>query len=217
MQNLIKQEQFELEVLDKLNSKKLLDSLIFCGGTMLRLCFGLDRFSVDLDFWIENKRDNKLFNKLKTYLAENYAIKDAAEKFYTMLFEIKSKNYPRALKIEIRKDRNDIRTEKTIAYSHYSNKQVLLRTATLEEMMQAKIEAFINRKEIRDVFDIEFMVKKGIKLNAPPDILKKLLKNINKLTKKDYSVKLGSVLEDKKRKYYVSDNFKILKREIQGG
>ncbi len=46
MQDLIKHEQFELEVLDTLNSGKFLANLVFCGGTMMRLCFGLDRYSV---------------------------------------------------------------------------------------------------------------------------------------------------------------------------
>ena len=52
MQDLIKQEQFELEVLDRLQSGRFLDRLVFGGSTMLRLCFGLDRYSVDLDFWL---------------------------------------------------------------------------------------------------------------------------------------------------------------------
>ena len=55
MQDLIKQEQFELEVLDRLKSGRFLDRLAFGGGTMLRLCHGLDRYSVDLDFWLLNK------------------------------------------------------------------------------------------------------------------------------------------------------------------
>ena len=52
MQDLIKQEQFELEVLDRLQSGRFLDRLVFGGGTMLRLCYGLGRYSVDLDFWL---------------------------------------------------------------------------------------------------------------------------------------------------------------------
>jgi predicted nucleotidyltransferase component of viral defense system len=55
MQDLIKQEQFEIEVLDRLRTGKFLDALIFTRGTMLRLCYGLNRFSVDLDFWFYKK------------------------------------------------------------------------------------------------------------------------------------------------------------------
>jgi predicted nucleotidyltransferase component of viral defense system len=62
MQDLIKQEQFEIEVLDRLQSGRFLDRLIFGGGTMLRLCFGLDRYSVDLDFWLLKKNREKDFD-----------------------------------------------------------------------------------------------------------------------------------------------------------
>ena len=34
-----------------MNSAKLLDPLIFGGGSMLRLCHELNRYSVGLDFW----------------------------------------------------------------------------------------------------------------------------------------------------------------------
>lgn len=216
MQDLAKQERFELEVLDKLNSRRLLDSLVLGGGTMLRLCFGLDRFSVDLDFWVTKELNkNKLFKDLKEYLSQNYVIKDCANKFYTLLFEIKSKDYPRSLKIEIRKETKKIKTEQTIAYSKYSNLQILLRVVSLKDMMREKINAFLDRGEIRDIFDIEFLFKKGIPLDFPPKILKQLLKKINSLTKKEYIIKLGSILEEDKRKYYVSENFKILKLNIE--
>ncbi|MGC9070395.1 MAG: nucleotidyl transferase AbiEii/AbiGii toxin family protein [Elusimicrobiales bacterium] len=52
MQDIIRHEQFEMEVLEKLHNSKILDGLVFTGGTMLRLCYGLDRHSVGLDFWI---------------------------------------------------------------------------------------------------------------------------------------------------------------------
>ena len=44
-------EIFEIEVLEKMKSTKILDPLVFGGGTMLRLCHELGRYSVDLDFW----------------------------------------------------------------------------------------------------------------------------------------------------------------------
>lgn len=62
MQDLIKQEHFEIEVLEHLNSKRLLTNLVFTGGTMLRLCWGLARYSVDLDFWVTKSLD---FRKIK--------------------------------------------------------------------------------------------------------------------------------------------------------
>jgi len=51
MNDLIQQEIFEIEVLTWLKNKGFLRNLIFGGGTMLRLCYNLKRYSVDLDFW----------------------------------------------------------------------------------------------------------------------------------------------------------------------
>jgi len=215
MQNLIKQEQFEIEVLNRLNSARLLDVLVFGGGTMLRLCYGLNRFSADLDFWFIKKVDfSEFFRKCKNYLKKYYMIKDAANKYYTILFEIKSEKYPRNLKIEIRKEIKNIKYEDAIAYSRYSNIQVLVKTVNLNEMMNSKIKAFLERTEIRDCFDIEFLLRRGIPIEASSDILKKILKKIDSLSKRDYTVKLGSILDESERSYYNKNNFKILKLEI---
>ncbi|MFN3396616.1 MAG: hypothetical protein ACK4Z9_07470, partial [Thermodesulfovibrionales bacterium] len=78
-----------------------------------------------------------------------------------------------------------------------------------------KIEAFLSRKEIRDVFDIEFLLKKGIELKATKDELKKLLDAVSSLKKTDYTVKLGSILEPQDRKYYSKENFKFFLMKIK--
>lgn len=70
---------------------------------MLRLCFGLNRFSVDLDFWIIKKIDeDRLFRTMKECLLQSYEIRDGVVKYHTVLFEIGSKNYPSNLKMEIK-------------------------------------------------------------------------------------------------------------------
>jgi predicted nucleotidyltransferase component of viral defense system len=215
MQALARQEQFEIEVLDRLKSGKFLEGMIFTGGTMLRLCYGLNRFSLDLDFWLSKKLDiEDYFNRLCEFMARYYTIKDSENKFYTMLFEVRSKDYPRSLKIEIRKKQERFRTSLAIAYSKYADIQVLVKCLSLDEVMKSKIEAFLRRKEIRDVFDIEFLVKRGVELNASEDKLRQLINAIDALKKRDYSVKLGSILETEQRKYYIKENFKLLVMKI---
>lgn len=216
MQDLIKQEQFEIEVLDRLNSARLLDKLLFGGGTMLRLCFGLDRFSVDLDFWLHKPgTGEKLFADLQSCLRPFYTIRDAADKFNTLLIELKKPEYPRSLKLEIRKTVDKVRTEKAIAFSKYSTTQVFLRVIALPEMMTSKISAFLDRKEIRDAYDIEFLVKRGVELQASSAQLAQINKLIDELPRQDYRVKLSSLLEAEQRQYYRTENFKILKGVIQ--
>jgi hypothetical protein len=81
--------------------------------------------------------------------------------------------------------------------------------------MSSKIAAFLDRGEIRDVFDMEFLVKKGIRPEGEPEILKEILNGIDALSPKDYSVKLGSLLPAERRSYYQQKNFVILKAAIE--
>ena len=213
MRDLIGQEQFELEVLDKLNSRKLLNKVVFCGGTMLRLCHGLNRFSVDLDFWLLTVIDEKgFFKNVRECLAQSYEITDAAMKFRTMLFEIRSKSYPRRLKLEFRREAKRVGAEKVIAYSPHSTLQVMVTAARLDDVMKSKVDAFLDRDEVRDLFDMEFLFKKGIPFDGiPVERLRKVLGGMEKLRDRDYVNRLGPLLEAKERAYYTKENFKILK------
>jgi predicted nucleotidyltransferase component of viral defense system len=212
MQDLIKQEQFELEVLDRLKSGRFLERLVFGGGTMLRLCFGLDRYSVDLDFWLLPADDYAAwFVDLQQFLTRFYTIRDAADKFNTLIVELKSPDYPRSLKLEMRKGVKIAGTERAIAYSRSSSTQVYVRTIPLETMMTSKIDAFLQRKEIRDAYDLEFLVKKGTKVEISSEKAKQILAAIDALTRQDYNVKLSSLLETDQRAYYRENNFRILK------
>ena len=211
MNGLIQQEIFEIEVLAWLKNKGFLRNTIFGGGTMLRLCYGLKRYSVDLDFCLYRVNEvDEFFTNLKDSLKADYDLTDVQNKYYTLLFEIKKAPYPRKLKIEIRKENKESDFQETIAYSPYSNQQVLLKSFTLEQMMKNKIGALLERKEIRDVFDIEFLARKGINISANYEELKKIKEIIKGFKKRDYYVALGSLLDDETREYYKENEFTYL-------
>jgi Nucleotidyl transferase AbiEii toxin, Type IV TA system len=215
MQDLQNLEIFEIEVLDLLNSSRILDKLYFGGGTMLRLCHNLNRYSTDLDFWLDTSTDSKsIYNTLKDVLSENYKLLDSANKRYTLVFEFRSDKVPRSLKIEIRKDRSEFEWERKIAFSRFSNKQVMVKGLTLDQMMKNKIEALLSRKIIRDCFDMEFLLMRGA--NLPEDKLKleNILKIITSFKARDFKVTLGSILETTDRDYYNQNGFRVLKEEI---
>lgn len=46
----IEKELLHYEILDALDAEGILDELVFQGGTSLRLCYGAERYSEDLDF-----------------------------------------------------------------------------------------------------------------------------------------------------------------------
>ena len=211
MNDLIQQEIFEMDVLTWLKNKGFLRNMIFGGGTMLRLCYGLKRYSVDLDFWAYRvNRIDQFFINLKDFLKKDYDLTDVQNKHYTLLFEIKKPPYLRKLKIEIRKKNKESDFQEKIAYSPYSNQQVLLKSFTLEQMMKNKIGALLNRKEIRDVFDIEFLTRKDVDVSANYEELKKIREIIKGFKKRDYYVTLGSLLDDGTREYYKKNNFTYL-------
>ncbi len=216
MDILRKHEVFEIEVLEKLKNAKFLKSLVFAGGTMLRLCYELNRYSTDLDFWFIHKTDQKsYFNKLKEYLLKYYDLTDSQMKFNTLLFELRSKDYPKRLKIEIRREIKKCDCEDRIAFSKYSTSQVILKVHTLEQSMKNKIAAALNRKDIRDLFDIEFLLRQGVSIDISRNNLVELKEIIGGFKDKDYKVKLGSVLEADARNYYVKNGFSYLLKKIE--
>jgi predicted nucleotidyltransferase component of viral defense system len=160
-------EIFEIEVIDKLSRAKILEPLVFGGGTMLRLCHELPRYSVDLDFWlIKSIKEDEYFYKIQKLLEKDYEITDSQIKHYTIIFEMRCHMYPRRLKIEIRRETKNCDYQDKIAFSRFATRQVVLKAHTLEQTMENKIDAFLNRNEIRDCFDIEFMLRRGI--DMPP-------------------------------------------------
>ena len=211
-----KHEIFEIEVLEKLKNARLLDSLVFGGGTMLRLCHELKRYSVDLDFWrIKDTAETTLFDKIKDILQQNYDITDAQMKHFTILLEIRSGYFPKRLKIEIRKEIRDWDFQEKIAYSKFSTKQVVLKAHTLEQTMKNKIAALLERVEIRDGFDIEFLLRQGIPL---PDLSgadkTKMIARLDGFKENDFKVKLGSILESDIRAYYIENQFNYLRQKL---
>jgi hypothetical protein len=199
-----------------MNSAKVLEPLVFGGGTMLRLCHELDRYSVDLDFWfIKRISQNTYFERIRLAFEKDYEITDSQIKHHTLLFELRSSLYPKRLKIEIRRERKDCDFQEKIAFSRFSTKQVLLKAHTLNQTMKNKFEAFLDRGEIRDCFDIEFLLKRGVELPALTNRqFNEFQKKLVRFKEKDFKVKLGSILENEIRKYYVEMRFGYLQEKL---
>lgn len=209
-------ELFEIDVLDKMRSFKLLDPLIFGGGTMLRLCHQLNRYSADLDFWFAKQTDqDAYFDKFKRLFENVYEITDAQLKHFRLLFELRAGSYPKRLKIEIRREILNIDFQDKIAFSEFATKQIVLKALTLEQAMKNKVSAFMDRGEIRDGFDIEFLLRRGVDLpEMCPESWRLFKQKINRLKDVDFKVKLGSILENDVREYYAIRKFAYLKEKM---
>jgi len=209
-------EIFEIEVLDKMNSIRALDPLVFGGGTMLRLCHELNRYSVDLDFWfIKNVAQQEYFEKIQREFSNDYEITDSQMKHHTILLELRSALYPKRLKIEIRRELKDCDYQEKIAFSKFSTRQVILKAHTLSQMMQNKIAAFLDGGEIRDCFDIEFLLRRGIALPVNiADVAVEFRQKLFSFKEIDFKVKLGSIVESDTRDYYATNRFSYLEEKL---
>jgi predicted nucleotidyltransferase component of viral defense system len=215
METFQRHEIFEMELLSLLHKSKLLHPLIFGGGTMLRLCHELPRYSTDLDFYLrESKSQDRLYLSLEKILSLYYEITDNALKYNTLLFELRTAHFPMRLKIEINLRRQIERFEQTIAWSPFATMQVLVNSIPLEDMLTMKIDAFQDRAEVRDLHDIEFLLRKGLRLPGEHELLKKLQRGIAEMSRQDIQVKLGSLLEASQREYYRKQGFRFLNEKI---
>jgi hypothetical protein len=209
-------EIFQIEALDKMNSAKLLEPVVFGGGTMLRLCHELNRYSVDLDFWfIKRTAQQEYFDILQEAFKKHYEITDAEIKHFTLLLELRSADYPKRLKIEIRREMKEFDYQSKIAFSRYSTRQVFVKAHTLEQTMKNKIQAFLDRGEIRDCYDIEFLIRRGVDLPVgSAREVANLRKKIAGFKDIDFRVKLGSILEKDFRSYYNENKFSFLEEKL---
>lgn len=218
MDTLARHEVLEMEVLDRLHRSGFLDPLIFGGDTMLRLCHELPRYSVDLDFWfVRPVQETGYARRLRDLLQTDYEITDAQQKHYSLVIELRSARYPRRLKIEIHREVRPWDCQQKIAFSRFDTRQVLVRAHTLEQTMQNKVAALMDRAEIRDGFDIEFLLRRGIDL--PPlqaAQLKKMQTRLKRFRQNDFKVKLGSILERDMRAYYAANGFAFLTEKLKG-
>jgi len=74
----LEKELLHYEILAALDEARLLDDLVFQGGTSLRLCYGSERFSEDLDFaggrGFDGARVSSIKGVLETAIARRYNV-----------------------------------------------------------------------------------------------------------------------------------------------
>jgi hypothetical protein len=160
--------------------------LVFKGGTALKKCFGLRRFSEDLDFSCLNKIDVK---KLGTGLNR-----------FKVEYEMESRDYENELKITLRIKgplymgvRQSL-CKLVLDFSFRENVILKPEIKTLgrfleevpsfdvfvmqeKEILAEKIRAILTRTKARDVYDVWFLIDKGVGFNR--ELVKKKLKYYN--------------------------------------
>ncbi|MFH0817090.1 MAG: nucleotidyl transferase AbiEii/AbiGii toxin family protein [Candidatus Micrarchaeota archaeon] len=125
--------------------------LALVGGTALALFYLNHRVSVDLDFVALDGNDVKLKEELKGCITKKgyRTIRGAYKNQFVIQFEDTS------IKVEVLGSEYKIqRFEERV----FGNSKI--KVASLEDLLRMKKEAYENRKEARDLFDIFCMMKR---------------------------------------------------------
>ena len=132
---------------------KSFNNAVLHGGTAIWRCFSGKRFSEDLDFYLENSKEkiNSVFDNL--------------EKIGFKI--VKKKVSDTSVYSELEFDRVRVRLEaifKKVSgiLSDYENSEgntISIYSLSAEDFIKEKIETYLKRKKIRDLWDIYFLIK----------------------------------------------------------
>ena len=138
----------------------------FKGGSAAYLFYGLNRFSVDLDFdLLEEKNASQVFTRIREILASYGTVKKADRKrfslFYLLSYEDKVKG-AHNIKVEI-----NVRGFGSI-YEVKSYLGISMKVMVREDMVAHKLVAMVERigRTNRDIYDAWFFLNKGWPVNT---------------------------------------------------
>lgn len=170
---------------DIYTAPSLQGKLAFKGGTCLYMFYGLDRFSVDLDFNVtaQDFPDDVVNKIISTYLT----IDDQKQKYFTWLWLGSYEKGSPKVKIEINK------REFPDTYINLDFYGITIPTMSPDCMFAHKLCAITDRSKLqnRDLFDAHFMFKKDFPLNE------EIIKIRTGKTTKEYFSDLINFIEKK--------------------
>lgn len=184
LEDVIEKEILHHDILYILHKHGLLDNLTFMGGTALRLCYGGNRLSEDLDFAaganFTPESLSGLENEFKTYLHAKYGLNISVhtpklEKGNTSTWKVTIEKHPNRPDLPSQKMHIDVCTvpsfEPTFkaVVDHYnigsSMAGVIIPVQSLNELMTDKMIAFAYRErriKPRDVWDIVWLAQQRV-------------------------------------------------------
>jgi predicted nucleotidyltransferase component of viral defense system len=187
---------------------ELANSLGFKGGTALMFFHGLPRFSVDLDFNLIKKENEKaVYEKVRKILLKYGTIYDEAIKFYGPVIVLDYGQGERKLKIEI---------SSRIFDNRYEIRNLLginIKLMVMPDMFAHKLCALLDRHTVagRDIFDCWFFLKnhsslnKNIvesRMNMPlADYIQRCINRLESVSDKSLLQGVGELMDDEMKKF----------------
>lgn len=159
-------------------SRNIKNELVFKGGTALQKAYGLNRFSIDLDFTLLDRNLdfdilNLISKDLKNFGINNLYKADKSKTGFNFKFAIQGPLYDgtekstSSLIIEISSRESVVLKPAAIEIVPiYTDIQpYMLIIMKLEEILAEKVRAIFTRTKSRDIYDLWFLLKKNVKID----------------------------------------------------
>ena len=191
-----------LEVLKAIYTDTSISPVLgFKGGTAAYFFYGLERFSVDLDFdLLEEDKQGEVFKKIAKILKKFGTIKEKYIKKNTVFFLLSYREELHNIKLEISKRNNGSQ------YHLQNHLGVPVLVMVREDMFAHKLVALLDRrkKANRDIFDVWFFLKNHW------DVNQKLLEKRTGVSFKSYLKKCIGFIEALSDKYILDGMGELL-------
>ena len=141
------QHRFVIDnILQEINS--ITDKYILKGGTALMKCYGLDRFSEDID--LDGLTDN-IIDLVQTFCQHNNYDYRVAKNTDTVKRCMIHYGGQKPLKVEVSYRRKEIPNEETKLING-------IKVYNIDRLASMKASAYMSRDRIRDLYDVSFIV-----------------------------------------------------------
>ncbi len=144
-------------------------SAVIHGGTAIWRCYGSNRFSEDIDVYLPEKLEEANFERLLDGLRERTF---SIEKFKKTENSMFSKFSFSDTFVRLEAVFKDVKSSVLKRFEMVDGNYMLINTLMPEEMIKEKILAYIERKKIRDLYDIFFLSKIAKRDKIKKDLLK---------------------------------------------
>ncbi|TVQ88147.1 MAG: hypothetical protein EA393_09545 [Bacteroidetes bacterium] len=232
-------EYLQTLVLSKVSKSKYANKLVFIRGTSLRFCYGLDRFSEDLDFdFLGNDKETlrEVFDKtaieikkegIDCFIEHNYKNTD---NFCKINFPDAAKIYkledPRKkiwIKIDIQKNR--VKYDKELHFINRFGFYFPIHLPKKTILFSMKAVALTQRLKARDIYDFSFLMsntklhfpylqeelnKMGIEVQSPEDLKQIIILKKNEVNMQDKVNEIVIFLQNRENSERVRTFFEYL-------
>lgn len=218
-ESVVLREYLQLLFLSKLYAEKESAQIFFKGGTALHFIYNIERFSEDLDFTVElpEKTFLSFIKKLFSVISKEAQIqfkekKTISGRKFLLTAEPTVLSYKTFISLDFSFREKVLKPEKSIIETDYP----VIFTSYIyhlsqEEILAEKIRALLSRKKGRDIYDLWYLINRGIGLDK--ELIKEKLKyydlknigkhaileNIEKLSKKEFILDMRPLLPIQQR------------------